>query len=110
MTTQVLVQTGGNGGPGRPDRQVMFRALDAATAAHLIWGWRQRDARSITILTAPGSAAPHFALIDEEVPLFLAERIASERRVPQDWPDRWDRLLDCMERLAETVRWWEVAP
>ena len=90
------------------DRQTMCRALDAARDAYVIWGWRGRDNISITILTAPGAAAPPFVLRDEEVPAFLAERIARGRRMPLDWPDLWDRLLDCMERLAEQVPWWEV--
>lgn len=90
------------------DRQVMYRALDAARAVHLFWGWRLFTPSSITILTAPGSAAPPYSLLDREVPAFLVERIARERCGMHRWPIGWERLLDCMERLAEQVPWWEV--
>lgn len=106
----VTFTSGGTGGHGGPtlDRQVMYRALDAAADACLIWGWRGRDNISITILTAPGAAALPFVLRDSEVPAFLAERVRIERVAPERWSSSWARLLDCMERLAESVRWWEV--
>ena len=91
------------------DRQTIHRALSAAQDARLIWGWRNRDNISIMILTAPGAAAPPFVLRDEEVPAFLAERVSNERHAPIKWPDQWDHMLNCMERLAGECAWWEVA-
>lgn len=92
------------------DRQTIHRALDAAQDARLIWGWRNRGASSVTILTPGGSAALPYALLDKDVPAFLAKRVSSNGGVgPIHWPDKWAHLLNCMERLAEQCNWWEVA-
>ena len=106
-TTRTIVASGGNGSHGGLplDRQVMFRALNAAVSAGLVVEWE--PLRADVQVTRPGLC---FLMRPDQVPGFLSNLIRSDKREPREQDGvAWDRLLDCMERLAEHVSWWEVA-